>query len=408
MSRGVNPSGSKYAVEVSKRAAVYVRVSTQEQSEKGWSIDGQIEECERFCESKGIQVVEVFRDEGLSGSKLDRPGLLASLDYAETKAFDILVLWRFDRLSRNDVDFLSMLRLLDKMDIEVDSVTEPLPSQGPYGQFMMGMLGLMANLERNVLRMRVMMGMKARARAGLYRGCTPPYGYDYDQGTGQLVPNPREADGVRHAFDNYIEIESVGMVIRRMEEAGHSPKHSRKWHRSTMWRILRNRVYLGEYRYRDIVTKNPEIAIISEKTFENVQRVMEKRHRYAPRDKREDIDVVEDAEYYVRKWAPQKVDMPDCPYCQDRILVSKGGRHHSNRYHKVQDYYCRKCRKFFADPKRFERDTSTPPCPECGNYRGVSRAGWFRPARGEPYRRWKCECGRNFQFRPDRDGRMRG
>ncbi|MCK4444801.1 MAG: recombinase family protein, partial [Thermoplasmata archaeon] len=101
-----------HAVEVSKRAAVYVRVSTQEQSEKGWSIDGQIEECERFCESKGYTVLEVFRDEGLSGSGLDRPGLLAVLDFAESRGIDRLILWRFDRLSRNDVDFLSILRLL--------------------------------------------------------------------------------------------------------------------------------------------------------------------------------------------------------------------------------------------------------------------------------------------------------
>jgi site-specific DNA recombinase len=143
---------------VSKRAAVYVRVSTQEQSEKGWSIDGQIEECERFCESKGYTILEVFRDEGLSGSDLERPGLLAVLDFAESQGIDSLVLWRFDRLSRNDVDFLSLLRLLDEMGVEVDSVTEPLPSQGPYGQFMMGMLGLMANLERNILRMRTMKG----------------------------------------------------------------------------------------------------------------------------------------------------------------------------------------------------------------------------------------------------------
>jgi site-specific DNA recombinase len=397
-----------HVADVSKTAAIYVRVSTQEQSEKGWSIEGQIEECVHFCENREIRVVEVFRDEGLSGSKLDRPGLLAVLDYAETKAFDSLVLWRFDRLSRNDVDFLSILRLLDKMGIEVDSVTEPLPSQGPYGQFMMGMLGLMANLERNVLRMRVMMGMKARARAGLYRGCTPPYGYDYDEGTGHLVPSPREADGVRYAFSTYIEVESVGMVIRRMEEAGYPPKHSRKWHRSTMWRILRNRVYIGEYRYKDIVTKNPEIATVSEECFEKVQRVMEKRHRYAPRDKRKDIAVVEDAEYYVRKWAPQKADMPDCPNCGLKIFVSKGGKHHSNRYHKVQDYYCRKCRRFFSDPNRINRDTPIPPCPQCGSKSKATKAGWYRPACGEPYRKWKCDCGRNFQFRPDTDGKKRG
>lgn len=393
--------------DTTNRAAVYVRVSTQEQSEKGWSLDGQIEECERFCENRGYRVVEVFRDEGFSGSNIDRPGLLAVLDFADAHGFDRLVLWKFDRLSRNDVDFLSLLRVLGEMGIEVDSTTEPLPSQGPYGQFMMGMLGLMANLERNVLRMRLMMGMKARARAGLYKGSTPPYGYDYDKSTGQLVHNLKETEGVQYAFKTYLEVQSVGMLIRRMEEAGYPPKNSSKWHRSTMWRILRNRVYVGEYRYKDVVTRNPDIAILSEKTFENVQRTMEKRHRYAPREKRKDVNVVEDAEYYVRRWSPQKVDMPDCPYCNLKIFVSKGGKHHSNRYHVVQDYYCRKCHKFFADPERFERDKPTPPCPECVSISGVSRGGWYRPAKGEPYRRWRCECGRNFQFRPGTDSDKR-
>jgi len=266
-SNGLSPSG-----EVSETVAIYVRVSTQEQSEKGWSVEGQVNECTSYCKRKGYRVVEVFQDHGFSGSKLERPGLLSLLDHGEAEAYDRLVLWRYDRLSRDDVDFLSILRLLDNMGVKVDSVTEPLPSHGPYGQFMIGILGLMANLERNVLRMRTMMGMKARARAGLYRGATPPYGYDYDRTTEHLIPNPQEAKGVHYAFKTYLEVESVGMVIRRMERAGYLPKKSKRWHRSTMWRILNNRVYLGEYRYKDIVTQNPAIAIISKNDFRKARR----------------------------------------------------------------------------------------------------------------------------------------
>lgn len=109
-----------------RRVGLYLRVSTQEQVERGWSMEGQYLELRRFCEAHADwQVVRVLKDPGYTAANLERPGIRQLLRLAEAGDPDVVVAWRYDRLSRDNLDFPLILSLLRKHDVDVVSATEP-------------------------------------------------------------------------------------------------------------------------------------------------------------------------------------------------------------------------------------------------------------------------------------------
>ncbi|MEE9224016.1 MAG: recombinase family protein, partial [Thermoplasmata archaeon] len=88
-----------------KRVAIYVRVSTLEQAENNWSIEGQLNECRDHCDRKKYKVVRIYKDQGKSAATIERLGLEQMLEHAGTRSFDKLILWKYDRLSRDNIDF---------------------------------------------------------------------------------------------------------------------------------------------------------------------------------------------------------------------------------------------------------------------------------------------------------------
>ncbi len=114
-----------------KRIAIYLRVSTVEQAEKGWSLEGQYRDIRTFCEKQeDWEVRWVFRDEGYSAASLDRPGILRLLDRVQEGGLDFVVVWRFDRLSRDNVDFPVLFHILQRHRVQIASMQEPSLEQG--------------------------------------------------------------------------------------------------------------------------------------------------------------------------------------------------------------------------------------------------------------------------------------
>jgi site-specific DNA recombinase len=115
------------------------------------------------------------------------------INHAILGKFDILVCWRYDRLSRDNMDFQILMHYLRKSEIEVVSVTEPIPDvDSPLGEFMVSLIGLISTLERRWIISRMKVGLRTRAKNGLWKGRTPPFGYDYDRNSGKLVKNEKK------------------------------------------------------------------------------------------------------------------------------------------------------------------------------------------------------------------------
>ena len=146
---------------MSKRVALYLRVSTD-----GQTTDNQRRELESACLAKGWQIVEVFQDEGISGSKgrADRPGFDKMLKFMARGKADVLATWAIDRLGRSLQDLLTMLGDLRANQRDLFVLSQDVDTTTPAGRAMFAMMGVFAEFEREMIRSRVISGME-RARA---------------------------------------------------------------------------------------------------------------------------------------------------------------------------------------------------------------------------------------------------
>jgi DNA invertase Pin-like site-specific DNA recombinase len=140
-----------------KRAAIYCRVSTADQS-----IDPQLIDLRQMASARGYEIVKTYSDI-ISGTKSKRPGLDALLSDARRRRFDVVVVWAFDRMARSVRHFLEVLDELNHLGIEFLSFREAVDTSGPLGRAMVVIVGAIAELERNLIVERVKAGMR-RAR----------------------------------------------------------------------------------------------------------------------------------------------------------------------------------------------------------------------------------------------------
>ncbi len=187
---------------VMKRAAIYVRVSTLEQAQEGYSIGEQKERLIAYCKAHDWIIANIYVDGGYSGSNLNRPGIQKLMQ--ETEEFDVVLVYKLDRVSRSQRDTLYLIEEIF-MPSEVDfvSMQECFDTSSPFGKAMIGLLAVFAQLEREQIKERTKMGRMARAKQGYYHGGGHiPVGYEYIDG--KLVINPYEADQVRKIYEWYI------------------------------------------------------------------------------------------------------------------------------------------------------------------------------------------------------------
>lgn len=262
-----------------KKVAIYIRVSTQEQAQHGYSIGEQRERLVAFCKAHDWLVSDVFVDGGYSGSNLDRPGIQSLIE--NINKFDLVLVYKLDRLSRSQRDTLHLIEeIFLPAGVDFVSISESFDTSTPFGRAMVGILSVFAQLERETFKERSKMGRLARAKEGLWHGSgTPPIGYDYINGN--LVVNEYEAEQVREIYRLYIEGESPIKIATYLREKGYTTKTSNPWaekHRGTgVVRVLTNDIYTGVNRYCGVVVEGAFPAIIDRETFEKAQQIKEKR-----------------------------------------------------------------------------------------------------------------------------------
>lgn len=266
------------------KVAIYVRVSTLEQSEHGYSIDEQTDRLKSYAEIKDWSVYKTYVDGGHSGAKLDRPALTRLLSDAKLNKFDAVLVYKLDRLSRSQKDTLYIIEdILIKNSIEFISLQENLDTASPFGKAMLGILAVFAQLEREQITERMRMGRIGRAKSGKAMSWTyDPFGYEYKNDT--YVVNPLESKIVKDMFYLYIKHGSVTALVKKLNDDGHIGKDI-PWTYRTVKQILENPVYIGKNQYLDQVFDGNHEAIIWEETFIKAKNLMDKARReaYNPR-----------------------------------------------------------------------------------------------------------------------------
>ena len=226
-------------------AALYVRVSTQQQAKEGYSIETQIEACKKKAEEMGATSIKIYKDDGWSGAYLDRPKLDELRDAVATGVHDLVIIYEADRLSRDTMHLLLLTEEIEKNAQLVYVNTEY--SRTPEGQLFYEIRGSFAKYERIKMRDRFQRGKRGKLRKGLPISDHGIYGYDWD---GQnYVINEHEAEIVRKIFDKYINtLGGYRAVIDWLAEEGiPSPKGLPRWSDFGMQKILHRQMYTGEY-----------------------------------------------------------------------------------------------------------------------------------------------------------------
>jgi DNA invertase Pin-like site-specific DNA recombinase len=152
------------AVMKTKRAAIYVRVSTTEQD-----TEGQETELREYAERRGWNY-EVYRDKGQSGAKSDRPELTRLLADLRRRKLDIVVVWALDRLARSLRQLLEIAEQCQSLGVDLVSLRQNIDTTLPAGRLTFQILGAVAEFEREMLRERVKAGMAQARRTGKRMG----------------------------------------------------------------------------------------------------------------------------------------------------------------------------------------------------------------------------------------------
>jgi DNA invertase Pin-like site-specific DNA recombinase len=152
---------------LSKRAAIYVRVSTDKQT-----VENQVRELRQIAERRGWEVVEQYSDADISGSKgrNGRPGLDLMLNDAKRRKFDVVMAWAIDRLGRSLVDLLHTIQELEAAGVDLYLDQQSIDTTTPMGKLMFQVTGAFAEFERSMIRQRVHAGLKRAVEASKVLG----------------------------------------------------------------------------------------------------------------------------------------------------------------------------------------------------------------------------------------------
>jgi len=164
------------------KAAIYARVSTEEQVQN-YSIENQLEHLHKYCEQHNYGVFREYVDPGWSGTTIERPALTNLLSDAKEKLFDVVLVYKLDRLFRSNRHMYNTLAEWEEIGISVSSVTEPFDTTTTMGKAYLGMASTFAEWERNTIVERSQLGIRKAVENGIYSGGIVAYGYRLNPNT---------------------------------------------------------------------------------------------------------------------------------------------------------------------------------------------------------------------------------
>lgn len=259
------------------KVATYTRISTDEEHQP-YSLEAQDGRLRPYIESQGDwELVRRFTDQ-LSGATLERPGFRRAISEARANRFDLLLVYRVDRLARSVRWLAQILEDLDHAGVAFRSATEPFDTGSPAGRMMVQMLGVFAEFERATIIDRVIAGMERKAQLGLWCGGRDPFGYRAAKGEGRLVIDEAEAALVPIIFDRYVHGRLGSHALARfLNESGYRTRAGKRWSYKAILTVLRNRTYLGEVHFRDAWHRSTHPPLISTELFDTAQALLVER-----------------------------------------------------------------------------------------------------------------------------------
>ena len=264
------------------RCAIYTRKSSEEGLDMDFnSLDAQREACEAYVKSQRSEgwalVRERYDDGGFSGGTLERPALNTLMEDIEEGLVDVVVVYKIDRLSRSLADFSKLVELFDRNGVTFVSVTQSFNTTTSMGRLTLNILLSFAQFEREVTAERIRDKFAASRRKGMWMGGWAPWGYDVKDR--KLVINEAEAAVVRRIYERFTEIGSATELARELKEQEVLTNRGRMVSKGILYKLLNNRVYIGEAVHKGQSYPGEHKAIISRELWDRVHSILKESPR---------------------------------------------------------------------------------------------------------------------------------
>jgi len=272
-----------------KRAAIYARVSTEHQTSS--SLETQIKTCREYCQKQGWIVVDTFQERE-SGGKTERPEFQRMIKKALSGEYDVIVVEKFDRFFRDDVEDRRYTRLLEQKNVFVISALEGIDPTSASGKLLRWIISDINWFQREYIKEEQLRKTKQAAQRGFWLGGKPPFGYktvevkDGERKRKKIEIDETQAEIVRKMFELYAHGFSIPAIARQLNEQKLF-NDGKPWQPSTLYDIIRNPKYLGVYVWNrkrrpyeqdrdEVVAEGMIPAIITGELAEKVKERLEK------------------------------------------------------------------------------------------------------------------------------------
>ncbi len=266
-------------------AAVYIRVSTEDQAREGFSLGEQKEKLLQLCAFKGYEVFKVYEDAGISAKDMEhRPAFQEMLQDMRNGKINYIVAYKLDRVTRSVRDLEELISQLEKYNCYLVCDRDDVNTSTANGRFFVRMLTVLSQLEIEIVSERTKFGLNGAIKAGHIPGKVP-LGYYRDKDK-TLKIDVTTKDIVLRIFEMYLEGKSYQTISNILNDEKVLSPNNKKWCDSTIDRIINNKIYMGDYeRYRYDADKETELfvdvvpPIITRAMWEEVQKQKEKNQR---------------------------------------------------------------------------------------------------------------------------------
>ncbi len=250
-----------------KTAVIYARYSSTNQTEQ--SIEGQIRVCQEYAQKNDIIIIDEYIDRAMTGTNDKRPDFKRMLQDSSKKKWDYVLVYRFDRFSRNTYEQIINEHTLEKNGVKLISATEYIP-EASSGSFMKGMIINFNDYYSKELSEKVRRGMRETRIKGNFQGGVTLYGYKVQDH--KILIDEEKAEIVRFIFEQYANGFYVCEIIDQLTKKGILAKGNKPFHKNTIYNILRNEKYSGIYKFQGEVFENMYPQIVPFEIYDKVKK----------------------------------------------------------------------------------------------------------------------------------------
>lgn len=259
------------------RCAIYTRKSTDNNLDLAFNtLEAQREACERYAQDRRAQgwtvIPHCYDDGGFSGGTMERPALKKLLDDIRKDLVDCILVYKLDRISRSQLDFLQLLKWLADHDVAFVSVTQPFETATAAGRAMLGSMMVFAQLEREMAGERIRDKIAASRRRGMWMGGVVPFGYRaVDK---KLCIEEGQSQVVRSIFQRFVTLGSATKLAQELLRAGAATRSGKPIDKGFIYKVLNNRVYLGEAVHKGAAYPGQHDPVIAQDLWDKVQSIL--------------------------------------------------------------------------------------------------------------------------------------